>query len=59
MSVWTWAWIAWGIAFLAIEIPAARNRRRGDTLSEHIWRLPWLVRFAALGLLSAHLLGYL
>lgn len=56
MSVWTWLWIAWGVAFLAIEIPAAVNRRKGDTLSEEIRKLPWVVRALALVLLTAHLL---
>ena len=37
MSIWTVLWLAWGAAFLAIELPAAFNRRPGDTLSEHVW----------------------
>lgn len=38
MSGWTIAWLIWGAAFLAIELPAAFNRRPGDTLSETVWR---------------------
>ena len=37
-------WVIWLSltvgSFLALEIPALRNRREGDTLSEHVWR--WL-----------------
>lgn len=39
-SIWTLLWLLWLAGFLAIEIPAALNRRDGDTLSEHIW---WLI----------------
>lgn len=38
MSVWTWAWIGWGIAFLALEIPAAVFTKGRGTLSWTIWR---------------------
>ena len=66
---YTVAWIVWALAFLAIEIPAVRNRRPVDTLSEHIWSLfsvrtqaaGWRWRrialLAALAGLVAHLLG--
>ena len=37
MSVWTWAWIAWGAVFAVIEGMALFNSRPGDTLSEHAW----------------------
>lgn len=37
MSVFTWAWIAWGLAFCVIEGVALVNSRSGDTLSEHVW----------------------
>lgn len=40
MSGWTWAWIAWGLAFVVIEGIALFNSTRGDTLSEHAWA--WL-----------------
>jgi hypothetical protein len=35
MSIWTWLWIAWGVAFFAIEIPAWLRSRTG-TLSDTI-----------------------
>ncbi len=38
MTGWTAAWIAWLLAFFAIEIPALLDHRRGNTLSEHVWR---------------------
>lgn len=64
----TWLWIAWIVAFFALEVPALLNKREGDTLSEHLWR--WfsineqghfwrLRRFALLAILAwlaAHLL---
>lgn len=37
MSYFTIAWLLWGVYFLAVEIPALLNDRKGDTLSEHIW----------------------
>jgi hypothetical protein len=33
-------WVAWILAFLAVELPAVFNARKGDTLSEQLWR--WL-----------------
>jgi hypothetical protein len=40
-SRWTWAWLGWLAAFLAVEIPAAiREKRLGSgamTLSRHVW----------------------
>ena len=33
---WTVAWLAWGVGFLMIEMPAVFNKRAGDTLSEHL-----------------------
>lgn len=36
--IWTVLWIAWGLGFFAIEIPALRNDVKGDTLSEHLRR---------------------
>lgn len=38
MSVWTWAWLAWIAAFLAIEGLALADKDREDTLSEHVWK---------------------
>lgn len=40
MSVFTWLWIGWGLAFAVIEGVALANSRAGDTLSEHVWA--WL-----------------
>lgn len=37
MSVFTWLWIGWGVAFGVIEGVALANSRHGDTLSEHVW----------------------
>ena len=40
MNGWTWAWIAWVVAFLAIEIPAIIRKndsaRDPDSLSDHL-----------------------
>jgi hypothetical protein len=38
VSGWTWAWIAWLAAFVAIEGKALFNKTKGDTLSEHVWK---------------------
>jgi hypothetical protein len=41
---WPWLWLAWLVAFLAVEIPAAIRKAKNDTLSEHVWRWfrgPW------------------
>lgn len=40
MTVWTWAWIGWGLLFAVIEGMALFNSTPGDTLSEHAWA--WL-----------------
>lgn len=46
MSSYTVAWLLWIAAFLVIEGAAILDRRRGDTLSEHVWK--WFaVRVAA------------
>ncbi|HEY9418212.1 MAG TPA: hypothetical protein VIQ30_25915, partial [Pseudonocardia sp.] len=37
MSVFTWLWIGWGVAFCVVEGVALVNSRGGDTLSEHVW----------------------
>lgn len=40
MSGWTVAWVTWLAlvvgGFVAIEVPAIRNKQPGDTLSEHL-----------------------
>ncbi len=38
MTWYTWAWVAWIIFFVVIEGIALRDRRKGDTLSEHVWK---------------------
>ncbi len=35
---YTWIWIGWGIYFGIFETLALLNKKRGDTLSETIWR---------------------
>ena len=40
MSVWTWAWIGWGVYFAVVEGMALFNSTPGDTLSEHVWAWP-------------------
>lgn len=59
---YTMMWIAWILAFGAIEFAALQDKREGDTLSEHIWHIigtnaakkqpwHWFLRVAVLGLL--------
>lgn len=36
---YTIAWCVWAAVGLIIEIAALRDKRKGDTLSEHIWTL--------------------
>lgn len=38
MTGWTWLWLAWLGAFVAIEGRALANKTPGDTLSEHVWK---------------------
>jgi len=33
---YTIGWILWVLGFLGLEYAALKNRRRGDTLSEHV-----------------------
>jgi hypothetical protein len=40
VTVWTWAWIGWGLYFAVVEGMALVNSTAGDTLSEHVWA--WL-----------------
>lgn len=37
VSTYTMLWIFWGVFFLVVEGFALFDKRRGDTLSEHIW----------------------
>jgi len=36
---YTIAWVLWILGFLAIEFLAIRDKRQGDTLSEHVWEV--------------------
>jgi hypothetical protein len=64
---WRLAWVAWLVAFLLVEIPAAIRKAANDTLSENAWdwfgvkrRVPYgNARRAALGLFLAVLWGHL
>lgn len=38
MSVWSWLWLAWIAAFVALEGITLARKAPDDTLSEHIWR---------------------
>ena len=44
-------WVAWLALFLVIEGAAILNSKKGDTLSEHVWRwIPYKsARWVALG----------
>jgi len=37
VTIWTWAWIGWGVYFAVVEGMALFNSTPGDTLSEHVW----------------------
>ena len=37
MSGYTVAWLVWLALFIVIEGLAIRDKRKGDTLSEHCW----------------------
>lgn len=34
---YTLGWILWVVGFLGLEYAAIKDRRQGDTLSEHVW----------------------
>lgn len=38
-SKYTYLWIVWLAMFGAVEWSAIKNKKSGDTLSEHIWKL--------------------
>lgn len=38
MEGFTIAWLVWITAFLGIEGAALFNKKKGDTLSEHVWK---------------------
>lgn len=36
---YTVAWVLWILGFLAIEYAAIKDKKEGDTLSEHVWKV--------------------
>lgn len=38
MSLFTIGWIVWALGFAVLEGVALVNKRKGDTLSEHVWK---------------------
>lgn len=36
---YTIAWILWIVGFAAIEYMAIKDKKEGDTLSEHVWEV--------------------
>jgi hypothetical protein len=67
MTVYTWAWIFWFAFFAVVEGFALVDKRRGDTLSEHVWRWfkikdkprQWTWRRAVLGVFLMWLLVHM
>ena len=63
-SKYTLAWILWILGFLGIEYMAIKDKRKGDTLSEHVWKIigtkhkgsktaaMWAVRIGLAGLIA-------
>ena len=60
---YTLAWILWIIGFGVIEYSALKNKEKGDTLSEHVWKvagtktktksaLNWIIRIGLGGLFA-------
>jgi hypothetical protein len=59
---YTWAWILWILAFGVIEFAAIKDKREGDTLSEHVWKVigtkgkkdagKWILRLGLAGLFA-------
>jgi hypothetical protein len=39
VTVWTIAWLGWGLYFAIVEGMALMNSSTGDTLSEHFWAI--------------------
>lgn len=39
MSWFTIAWGLWALAFAVIEGIGLANKKKGDTLSEHVWKI--------------------
>lgn len=38
MSIWSWLWVALLGACALVELAAILNKKKGDTLSEHVWK---------------------
>ena len=69
MTVYSWAWVAWLVVFVAIEAAALLNKKSGDTLTEHIrrwasigdkgrgWRIRRVVLLAFLAWLLVHMMS--
>lgn len=38
MDPYTIGWIVLGLGVLGLELSAIFNKRKGDTLSEHVWK---------------------
>jgi len=55
LGKWEWAWLAWLVAFLAVEIPAALRKAKLDTLSEHVSHV-WFPRAWERGVLAVFML---
>ena len=51
-------WALWVVIGLGIELWAALNRKKGDTLSEQVWWVNhWLVRYPALRIVAHFVLA--
>jgi len=53
----SWAWVGWLLAFLVIEGLALFNKKKGDTLSENVWR--WFGVKSGKSLRTMGLLGFM
>ena len=61
---YTWGWVLWILGFLGLEYAAIKDKRKGDTLSEHVWAvigtkhkgkktaLMWVARIGLAGLFA-------
>lgn len=68
LTRYTWAWLGWIMMFFVIEVPAIRDKRKGDTLTEHVrrwgsigfkkkgWRARRLALLAFMAWLALHFL---
>lgn len=59
-TTWRYLWaVPLGVIFVVLETLAIRNGVPGDTLSEYVWALPWVLRGGIVvlcGWLTAHFL---